>query len=242
MGDALRLSEDGGQSLVITRRYTRNLTSIHILLILQIDGIIDRSQRHVVEHLSRLHHKVLSAIGQVVLPGLHLLHRHHCLAALLHGEEINHRRGLEFIVDECLHRHLREEGEGTLTAHHRVGDDIERIIISHQRTEVQSRHVLNTIFGTYARGQGFVGTYLVAQGLDLLQEFGMTLAEGVLTIFRTSIEYGAVSQDDSGADHHTVAVGMHTAVHTRGIVDHYTAHHRRTDGSRVGWKHASVGL
>ena len=51
MGDALGLGENSGESLVIARLYTRNLTDIHILLILQIDRIINRSQRHIVKHL-----------------------------------------------------------------------------------------------------------------------------------------------------------------------------------------------
>ena len=95
-----------------------------------------------------------------------------------------------------------------------MGDDVEGIVIGDEWTEVQTRHVLNTIFGTYARGEGFVGAYLVAQGLDLLQELGMTLAEGLLALFRTSVEHRSVSQDDTGRYHHTVAVGMHAAVHT----------------------------
>ena len=70
----------------------------------------------------------------------------------------------------------------------------------------------------------------------------MTLAEGLLALFRTGVEHGAVGEDDSGADHHTIAVGMYAAVHTRGIVDDDTAHHGRTDGGRVGWEHTSVGF
>ena len=44
MGDALGLGENCGESLVIARLYARNLAGIDIFLILQIDGIIDRSQ------------------------------------------------------------------------------------------------------------------------------------------------------------------------------------------------------
>ena len=121
-----------------------------------------------------------------------------------------------------------------------MGDDVERIVVGNQRTEVQTCHVLNTIFSTYARGKSFVGTHLVAQGLDLLQELGMTLTEGLFALFRTSVEHCSISEDNPGRYHHTVAVGMHTAVHTRGIVDHDTTHHRRTDRGRVRREHAPV--
>ena len=123
-----------------------------------------------------------------------------------------------------------------------MGDDVEGIVIGDKWTEVQARHVLNTIFGTYARSQFLVGSHLVAQGLDLLQELRMALAEGLSALFVASVEHGAVSEDDPCGDHHTVAVGMHTAVHARGIVDDDTTHHSRADARRIRWEHTSVGL
>ena len=178
MGDTLRLGEDGGEVVVVAWLHAFYLAGIHILLVLQVNGIIDGAERLVVEHFGTLHHQLLGTHLQVLVASLQLLHGHHGLATLLHRQEIDHGRGLVGIVVEGLHRHLREEGERTLRAHHRVGDDVEGIVVGDERTDVQARHVLDTIFGTDARGQFLVGSHTVAQGLDLLQELRMTLSEG----------------------------------------------------------------
>ena len=123
-----------------------------------------------------------------------------------------------------------------------MGDDVEGIVVGHQRAQVQTRHVLNTIFGAYARGQFFVGSHFVAQGLNLFQEFWMALAEGLFALLRTRVEHGTISQDDTCRHHHAVAVGMHTAVHTRGIVDDDAAHHRTSYRGWVRRKNAAIGL
>ena len=150
VSNTLGFRQDSRQVMIVAWLHTFDLASIHILLILQINRVIDRTQRFVVEHLSRLYHQVFGTHLQVFLTGFQFLHRHHRLATLLHRQEIDHRRCLVLIVVECLHRHFREEGQRTLRPYHRVGDDVERIIVSYQRTEVQARHVFNRIFGTYA--------------------------------------------------------------------------------------------
>ena len=63
-----------------------------------------------------------------------------------------------------------------------MGDDVEGIVVGDERTEVQTRHVLNTVFLGDAVCQFLVGTHLVAQGLDLLQEIGMTLAKRLFAL------------------------------------------------------------
>ena len=54
-----------------------------------------------------------------------------------------------------------------------MGNDVERVVVSNQRTQIQSRDVLNTIFGTYAFSQFLISTDLVAQGLNLGDELRM---------------------------------------------------------------------
>ena len=136
MGDTFRLCEDCRQIVIITRFYTRNLTRIHIFLILQEHGIIHSIQRHIIEHLCTLHDEILGTHLQVLFAGFHLLHRYHRLAALLHRVEIEHRRSLERIVIKRLHRYFREEGERTLRTYHRMGDDVKRIIVGNERTKI----------------------------------------------------------------------------------------------------------
>ena len=145
MGHGLRLGEDGSQVVVVARLDTRNLAGVNILLILQEDGIVDRRERLVVDHLGRLHHQLLGAHRQVFAACLQFLHRHDGLAALLHGHEVDHGRGLKRVVLQRLHGHLRQEGQRALRADDRVGDDVEGVVVGHERAQIQSRNVLDAI-------------------------------------------------------------------------------------------------
>ena len=213
VGDALGLCEYRRQVVIVARLHTFYLACIHIFLILQEHGIVDTVKRHVVEHLSRLHHQVLGTHLQILVASLQLLHGHHSLTTLFHREEVDHRRSLELVVVERLHRHLREEGQRTLAAHHRMGYDIKGIIVGNERTEVKTRHILDAVFPGDAIGQFLVGSYLIAQVLNLLEELRMTLAESLTTLFVACIQDCSIRQDNSGRNHHTVAIGMDTTVH-----------------------------
>ena len=70
----------------------------------------------------------------------------------------------------------------------------------------------------------------------------MALAEGFLTLLVARVEHCSVCQDDSGANHHAVTIGMHATVHTGGIVDDNTTHHCTSDTGRVGWEYTAVRL
>ena len=98
VGYALGFCEYRCQVVIIAWLYTFNLTSINILLILQIYRIINRTERLVVEHFGTLNHQILSTVLNVFLASLHLLHCHHSLTTLLHGHKVNHSRSLERIV------------------------------------------------------------------------------------------------------------------------------------------------
>ena len=242
MRDSLGLRQDGRQVVVITRLHTSNLSSVHILLILQEHRIINGTERLVVEHLGTLHHQVLGAHREVFIASLQFLQRHHGLTALAHRQEVDHCRSFVGIVAQRLHGDLGQEGQCTLTAHHGVGDDVEGVVVGDERTEIESRHVLNIIFGTYARRELFVGTHTVAKLFYLLEELRMTLSESLTALLGTCVENGAVCQDDTRREEHPVAVGMHATVHARGIVADDAAHHRRTNRGGIGRKHPSIGL
>ena len=242
VGDAFRLGQDGCQMVVVARSHTLNAACIYIFLILEVDGVVDRVERHIVEHLGTLHHQVLGTHLQVVVARGELLHGHHGLAALFHGEEVDHGRCLVGIVAERLHRHLREEGQRTLRPYHTVGHDVERIVVGQQRTDVQTGHILDAILLADAVGQLFVGTHAVAQVLYLLDKLRMRLAESLLALLVARIDHGTVGKYQSGADHHAVAIGMHAAVHARSIVADDSTHHSAADGSGIGREHTAERL
>ena len=123
-----------------------------------------------------------------------------------------------------------------------MGDDVERIVVGYQWTQVQACYVLNRILGAYARGQFLVCPYLVAQSLNLLDEIRVALSEGLPALLVARVEYRAVGQDYLGTYHHAIAVGMHATVHARGVVTDDAAHHRTSDTGRVGGKHTAVRL
>ena len=242
MRDAFRFGEDGSEVVVVAGFHARYLSGINVFLVLQEHRVVDRRQRLVVEHLGTLHYQVLGTHLQVFLARLQFLHCHYGLATLLHGEEIDHGRGLVLVVVEGLHRHFGKEGEGALRTHHRMRHDVEWVVVGKQRTKVEARHVLDAVFQSDAVRQFLVGTHTVAQCFNLLDKLRMTLAEFLLALLVAGIHDGAVGQYQAGAHHHPVAVGMHTTVHARGIVYHNTANHGAADGSRVGREHTAIGL
>ena len=242
VGDALRLGKDGGEVVVVAWLHTGNLAGIHIFLVLQIDRVVDRRKRLVVEHLGALHHQVLGTHLQVFFSCLQFLHSHHRLTTLSHGEEVDHGRCLELVVVKGFHRHLRKECQSAFRTHHRVGHDVERVVVGEKRTQVQTGNVLDTVFQCDAVGQLLVGPHAVAQCLDLGDELGMTLPEIFLALLVASVNNRSVGEDKARAHHHAVAVGMHATVHARGVVDHDAAYHRTAYRGRVGREHTAVGL
>ena len=66
----LGLGKDGGEVVIIARLDTLNLACIDILLVLQIDWIVDRGEREVVEHLGTLDHQVFLTHGDIVIAGV----------------------------------------------------------------------------------------------------------------------------------------------------------------------------
>ena len=123
-----------------------------------------------------------------------------------------------------------------------MGDDVEGIVVGHQRTDVEARHVLDGVFLTDAVGQRLVGPHTVAKVLNLADEFGMRLAEFLAATLAAGIEHRSVGKHQTGGDKHAVAIGMYATVHARGIVTDDTSHHSRANGSGIGRKHPTERL
>ena len=79
-----------------------------------------------------------------------------------------------------------------------MGNDIERIIVSHKRTEVQSGNILNTILITYARAKFLVSPNLVAQDLYLMQEIRVGATKLLAALLRTRIEHSSIGKNNAG--------------------------------------------
>ena len=159
--------------MVIARLHAIDFASVNVLLVLQINRVIDRGQRQVVEHLGTLDHQVFLTHGDVLVARFQLLEGDYRLATFPHREEIEHRTGLAGIVVQRAHRHLADEGQCALAAHHAMGDDVKRVIIGDEWPQVQSRDVLDAIFLADAVGQRLIGADAVPQGLYICDELGM---------------------------------------------------------------------
>ena len=70
----------------------------------------------------------------------------------------------------------------------------------------------------------------------------MAFAERLSAGFVASIEDSTIGKNHTCRNQHTVAVGMHAAVHTGSVVADDASNHGRTDGSRIGWEYTSVRL
>ena len=213
MGHGLRLGQNGSEIVVITWLDTFNLAGINILLVLQIDGIIDRSQRQVIEHLGTLDHQVLGTHLDIVVRRFQFLQSDNTFATFLHGHEINHSRSTIRIFVEGTHSHTSNECKCSFGSYHRVSNDVEWVVVGYQWTNIQARHILDTVFLLDAFSELGVCTHLVAQVLDLLEEFGMRLAECFATLFVTRVKNCTISQYHLRGDEHTIGVRVHAAVH-----------------------------
>ena len=133
-----------------------------------------------------------------------------------------------------LHCHLGEKAECAFRAHHKVGDDVERVVVTYKRQNIETRHVLDRVFVAYAFRKFRVGIDLVADGLNLADEFRMGLGKLLFADSVARIEQSTVGKDDAYRLEHLVAVGMGATVHARRVVDDDTAYHSRIFRSRVG--------
>ena len=228
--------------MIVTWLHTLDLTGIHVLLVLEIDWVIDRSEREIVKHLGALDHQVFLTHGDVGFAGLQLLESNYRLATLLHCKEVKHRRSLAGIVVQRAHRHLADKGQRALAAHYTVGDDVKRVIVGDKGSQVQTRHILDAVFLADAVGKRLIGTDAVTQCLNFGEKVGMALFEGFTTHCVACVKHGAIGQHQASGDEHAVTVGMRAAVHARSVVGNDTAHHRRAYAGRIGREHAAQGF
>ena len=95
-----------------------------------------------------------------------------------------------------------------------MGNNVERIIVGNERTEVETCYILNIILGTYARGQFLVSAHPIPQCLNFCQKLRMRFPETLAALLRASIKDSTIGKNNTSRYHHTVAVGMNTTVHT----------------------------
>ena len=238
----LGLGEDSREIVIVAFGYAADTACIHIVLIVEKDGVVDTLQRQIVEHLRTLYLEILIGHRHVVLLGFQLFQSHDSLAALFHGLEINHRRSAIRIFVQRSHANMREEGKRTFRAHDTVSDDVEGIVVVDKWTDVETRDVLDRILIPDALREVCILPDLITQGLDLLEKVGMTLAKCLTALLISGVENGTIGKDEADAKQHVVAVGMHATVHARGIVDHNTADHSTAHRGRIRRKHTSVRL
>ena len=215
------LGKDSGQ--------TGSLLASYLFFVCQVNWVVDRRQALVIQEFRSLHHCFTIHIHQ-------LLHRHHSPTSFLDGFEIEHRTGLVWIVILCIHGHLRKERQGSFRAYHEVSNNIKRIVKLNKRQKIETSYILDGIFVTDAFSQLLIGTDSIPQFSDATDKIGMGRLERSPTNRVARIEHRSVHQDDTGRNHHLVAVGVSSAIHAGSIVHHNTADHSTFHTRRVGCK------
>ena len=171
-----------------------------------------------------------------------LLQFRHAAAGRLGGREQQQRRSRVAVVLAGLHHDRRQERQRAFRAHDEVSDDVEGILVLHKRQDSQTRHVLNTVFLANQFRQAFVGQCAVTQVLDAAHKMRVRHTKIRLGFLVTGVQNSAVGQNQSNRIQHPIGVGMYATHHTRGVVVHDTAYHRRVKRSRIGRETAAVGL
>ena len=113
-----------------------------------------------------------------------------------------------------------------------MGNDVERIIVCHKRSNVQACHILDGVLFRNPFRKRRIPPHLVTQLLDTAKKGRMRTSESLTARFAASIQYGTICQNDTNREKHLVRIGMSATIHPRGIVAHDAAHHGTLDGSR----------
>ena len=187
-------------------------------------GVGDRREGSFVEKLSRVDH----------LQADSLLHPHDRLRGLPDRTEIDHGAGLVRGDLESLHRDGAQEGERSLGTHQKVGDDVERILESHQWKEVQTSDILNGIFILYPLSKLLILNYFFPQSLNRREELRMSFPEFGFGRLIPGVEDCPIGEYYPGRDHRLVGVRMGSAAHSGSVVHHDSPDHARTYRCRVG--------
>ncbi len=136
---------------------------------------------------------------------------------------------------------LGDEPQRALRADHQVQQDVEGVLEVHQGVEAEAGGVLDLVFASNALRQGRVGTHLLAEGIDRVEQVLAGVAEFVAAGGVGGVEQGAVLEKDAHAGDRAVAVLGGAAAHAARVVGGDAADHGRVDGGRVGADLAAVG-
>ena len=110
-----------------------------------------------------------------------------------------------------------------------MSNDVERIIVSHQRAQIQTCNILDGVLLINTLRQFLIGTHFFTKSFDFSDKLRMRLSKHLTTLGISGIQHRAISQYDTYRLQHAIAIGMHAAVHARGIVYHNTTYHGCTN-------------
>ena len=161
------------------------------------------------------------------------LHGHHGLGGRYHVREINHGAGLVRGDGQGFHGHFGEEGQGSLGAHHQMGEHLEGVFVCHKGPQIKAGHVFDAVFIADAFCHFFVGHDLFPELFQSFNNLRMHLQEGLPGTFRARVQDGTVGQYYAGAQEHLVRVGVGAAAHAGSVVGHYSAHHATAYRGRI---------
>ena len=96
-------------------------------------------------------------------------------------------------------RHLGDEGERPLRAHHEVQQDVDRVLVVDEGVEGVAGGVLDPVLLADAPGERLVGGDLVAEGGEPVEQRGVGLAQAVRERRVGGVDLGAVGQHEPHA-------------------------------------------
>ena len=140
------------------------------------------------------------------------------------------------------HRDFGKERERTLAADDQVREDVEGIVVLHERQNGEAGDVLDRILAADALHEFRVGASAVAQFGEPVEESGVRGGERGTRGWVAGIEDCAVGKHEPHGLKHAVAVGVGPAAHPGCVVRDDAAHHGAAQRCGVWREAASVGL
>ena len=119
------------------------------------------------------------------------------------------------------------KAERAFASYHAMGNNVKRIIVNDKRTKIETRDIFYGVFAVDLSYQFGVRAYFIAYVADFAYDLGVYLLEIPARILICGVKHGSVCQNDTHRSKYAVAVGVRTAIHTRGIVDDDAADHSR---------------
>ena len=158
---------------------------------------------------------------------------HNSLCRIHNAAEVYHGACLVRRYGKRRHCDLGKETQRSLGAYHKVGNDLKRVRVRHQRPKIETGDIFYGVLELYPPSQFIVGKDIIPKPFNGRHYFRVTFPESGTGLGVSCIQHSSVGKNYAGAEERFVGVGVDAAAHAGGVVGHNPTHHAAADGSGI---------